>query len=181
VNKVFLIRIFNIILITLVSISPAFTSAADDREITDENYKFTFLIPAEWEKKDVKETADKDAISYSFQKKDLKCSIMLLAFKLNSVKNLDDFIYTMEKDVNLNIPKRSGDYTTTDYNTFDSKSALYNDNQYTEHIYYYRTKLPDAPFNYVYMFRFITTSKYLTPELESEIQKIASSFLPTAQ
>ena len=170
-----------LIILTFFSIPAVYTMILDDREITDENYKFTFVLPTDWDKKDVKETADKDAISYSFQKKDMKCSIMLLAFKLNSVKNIDDFIYMMEKDLNLNIPKISGDYTTTDFNTFDSKSAVYKDNQYTEHIYYFRTKLPDAPYNYVYMFRFITTSKYLTTELESEILKIASSFLPTAQ
>lgn len=174
-------KVFSLILFTLIVISVVYPKTTDDREITDENFKFTFILPSDWDKKDIKLTADSDAISYSFQKKDMKCSIMLLAFKLNSVKNLDDFIYTMEKDINLNIPKRSGDYTTTDLEKFDSKSALYKDNQYTEHIYYYRTKLPDAPYNYVYMFRFITTSKYLTSDLESQIQKIAASFLPTAE
>jgi hypothetical protein len=153
----------------------------DDREITDENYKFTLVLSNDWEKTDMKETADKDAISYSFQKIDKKCSIMLLAFKLNSVKNLDDFIYMMEKDISLNIPKIEGDYSVQDAETFDSKSAKYKDSQYTEYIIYFRTKLPDAPFNYVYMLRFISANAFLNADLENQIKKIASTFLPTAK
>jgi hypothetical protein len=129
----------------------------------------------------MKETEAKDAISYSFERKDKKCAIMLLAFKLNTVKNLEDFIYTMEKDISLNIPKRSGDYTANDNGTFDSKSADYKDNQFTEKIIYYRTKLPDAPFNYVYMLRFITSSTNINSDIEYQIKKIADSFLPTAK
>ena len=106
---------------------------------------------------------------------------MLLAFKLNTVKNLEDFIYTMEKDASLNIPKRSGDYTSFESETFDGKSGQYKDAQYTETIYFYRTKLPDAPNNYVYMFRFITMNQYVELDLEKQIKKIADSFLPTAK
>ena len=153
----------------------------DDREITDENYKFTFVLPSEWKKTDTKETSDKDAISYAFERNDKKCAIMLMAFKLNTVKNLEDFIYTMEKDVSLNIPNKSGDYTTFDNGTFDGKSALYKDSHYTENIFYYRTKLPDSPLNFVYMFRFITTNTDYTQDLQNQIKKISDSFLPTAK
>jgi hypothetical protein len=153
----------------------------DDREIRDETYRFTLLLPADWSKTDMKETEDKDAISYSFERSDKKCAIMLLAFKLNTVKNLEDFIYTMEKDISLNIPKRSGDYTASDNGSFDSKSADYKDNQFTENIYYYRTKLPDAPFNYVYMLRFITSTSNSNSDIQYQIKKIADSFLPTAK
>jgi len=126
----------------------------------------------------MKETGDKDAISYSFERKDKKCAIMLLAFKLSSVKNLEDFIYTMEKDVGLNIPTKSGDYTTFDFESYDGKWALYKDAQYTETIYYYRTKMPDAPNNFVYMLRFITLKHDYDASIEYEIRKIADSFLP---
>lgn len=154
---------------------------AGDKEITDETFKFTFLLPDNWQKTDMKLTSDNDAISYSFERKDKKCAIMLLAFKLTTVKNLEDFIYTMEKDISLNIPQREGDYTKTDSETFDGKSAAYKDAQYKEYIYYFRTKLPDAPYNYVYMMRFITTHTNLTADIEKEIKKISGSFLPTAK
>lgn len=106
---------------------------------------------------------------------------MLLAFKLTTVKNLEDFIYTMEKDISLNIPKRNGDYTSTNAETFDGKSAEYKDTQYIEYIYYFRTTLVDAPFNYVYMMRFITTNANFDTGLENQIRKISNSFLPTAK
>jgi hypothetical protein len=138
-------------------------------------------LPDEWKKTDSKETDDKDAISYSFERKDKKCSIMLLAFKITAVKNLEDFIYTMEKDASLNIPARLEDYTSSDNVNFDSKSALYKDQQYIEHISYYRTKLPDAPYNYVYMLRFITTNDNYNLDIENQIIKISNSFLPTAK
>ena len=172
--------IFLSLLLLVTTLVKAF-DYADDREITDESFKFTFVLPSEWSKTDMKETVDKDAISYSFEKNDKKCAIMLIAFKLNAVKNLEDFIYTMEMDRNLNIPQKSGDYTSFDNGTFDGKSAVYKDAQFTENVYYYRTKLPDAPFNYVYMLRFITTNTNLTPDLQAQIKKISDSFLPTAK
>ena len=153
----------------------------DGREVNDLTYKFTIVLPNGWDTKDIKETEDKDGISYSFQRKDKHCSIMLLAFKLTTIKNLDDFIYTMEKDISLNIPNRSSDFTAQDANNFDMKSAVYKDAQYTENIYYYRTKLVDAPNNYVYMLRFITTNDFNNSDMQSQIKKISDSFLPTAQ
>jgi hypothetical protein len=172
--------IFTLVLFLTLNIIRSY-SRFDDREITDESYKFTFVLPSDWKKNDMKETTDKDAISYSFEKNDKKCAIMILAFKLNTVKNLEDFIYTMEKDVSLNIPGISGDYTTFDNGTFDGKSAVYKDSHFTENIFYYRTKLPDAPFNYVYMLRFITTNTDYTQDLQNQIKKISDSFLPTAK
>lgn len=156
-------------------------SISGDKEITDETFRFTFLLPYDWKQTDMKFTADHDAISYSFERIDKKCAIMLLAFKLTTVKNLEDFIYTMEKDISLNIPQREGDYTPSDAETFDGKSAKYKDAQYTEYIYFYRTKLIDAPYNYVYMMRFITTNLNFNTDLENQIKKISNSFLPTAK
>jgi hypothetical protein len=152
-----------------------------DKEINDESFKFSFTLPDNWQRTDMKMTSDNDAISYSFERKDKKCAIMLLAFKLTTVKNLEDFIYTMEKDISLNIPQREGDYVSSDSVTFDGKSAVYKDAQYKEYIHFYRTKLPDAAFNYVYMLRFITTHANLNTDLENQIKKISNTFHPTAE
>ena len=156
-------------------------STSGDNDITDESFKFTFKLPEDWSKTDMKFTSDNDAISYSFERKDKKCAIMLLAFKLTTVKNLEDFVYTMEKDISLNIPQRDGDYKDIDKDTYDGKSAKYKDAQYVEFINYYRTKLIDAPNNFVYMLRFITTNSNFNTDLENQIKKIASTFHPTAE
>jgi hypothetical protein len=188
-NKTGLVSIF-IFFITLsfsVSFSnPLYTSlytpgSAEDKDINDFNYKFSFKLPDGWESKDLKETKDKDGISYSFEKKDKKMTIMLLAFKLSSVKNIDDFIYNMEKDISLNIPQKSGDYSEQDYGKYDSKYASYKDDKFEEIIYYFRTKLPDASNNYVYMIRFITEVKDYTSDTDSQIKKIAATFSSTAE
>lgn len=106
---------------------------------------------------------------------------MLLAIRSEQITNMEDFIYTTEKDVSLNIPKRNGDYVFLDNENYDTKSAVYKDQFDTEHIYYFRTKLPDAPYNYVYMLRFITRNWNMNNDIEYQIKKIADSFLPTAR
>lgn len=169
--------LFSIIFLLGISVSRPFTNS--DWELNDDKFKFSIVLPDDWKKTDSKVTDDKDAISYSFERKDKKCSIMLLAFKLTTVKNLEDFIYTMEKDVSLNIPTRSGDYTPIDQVNYDGKNATYKDQQYVEKITYLRTKLPDAPFNFVYMLRFITTVDNYGADIERQIIKISGTFLPT--
>ncbi len=156
-------------------------SQSSDKVVDDITFKFTFKMPAGWEMKDMKETTDKDAISYSFESPDKKMTIMLLAFKLNSVKNIDDFIYNLEKDISLNIPTKSGDYSEQDFGKYDMKNAHYKDNKFDESIYYFRTKLPDAPNNYVYMLRFITETKDFNSERETAIKNISATFTPTAE
>ncbi|HEY3250092.1 MAG TPA: hypothetical protein VGK25_03135 [Ignavibacteria bacterium] len=152
-----------------------------DDKINDYTFKFTMSIPSDWDKKDMKETVDKDGISYSFERKDKKITCMVLAFKLTSVKNLDDFIYNMEKDISLNIPQRSGDYIEKDFGTYDMKAGVYKDNNFYENIYFFRTKLPDAPNNYVYLVRFITTSININSDMETQIKTIIDSFKSTAE
>ncbi len=178
-NKTRLISLF-IFIITL-SLNITFSNSADDKVIDDFNFKFTFKLPDGWESKDLKETKDKDGISYSFERKDKKMTIMLLAFKLSSVKNIDDFIYNMEKDISLNIPAKSGSYNEKDHSTYDEKSAVYKDSNFEEVIYYFRTKLPDAPNNYVYMIRFITKATDSNSETENQIKSIAETFKSTAE
>lgn len=156
-------------------------SQGSDKVVDDFSFKFTFKMPAGWEMKDMKETTDKDAISYSFESPDKKMTIMLLAFKLSSVKNIDDFIYNLEKDISLNIPTKSGEYSEQDFGKYDMKNAHYKDNKFDETIYYFRTKLPDAPNNYVYMLRFITETKDYNSDRETAIKNISATFTPTAE
>jgi len=157
------------------------TSKAGDREVNDIKYKFTITLPAEWDSKDLKETTDKDGISYSFERKDKKMTMMLLAFKLTSVKNLEDFIYNMEKDISLNIPPKIGDYESKDFGRYDMKSGVYKDNNFYEKIYYYRTKMPDASNNYVYMVRFITTPLEANNDADIKITSIINTFKSTIE
>lgn len=174
---------FNLFLIIFIALSfqMLYTKPSDDKVINDYTFKFTFKMPGDWETKDLKETADKDGISYSFERKDKKMTIMLLSFKLSSVKNIEDFIYNMEKDISLNIPPKSGDYSEKDFGKYDMKSATYKDDKFEESIYYFRTKLPDSPNNFVYMLRFITETKDYNPDTESQIKKIAGTFTSTAE
>lgn len=147
-------------------------------QINDNEFKFTIYIPSGWDRQKTEETSQKDAISYSINRKDGKNALMLLAFKVNAVKELDDLIYTLEKDFTLKIPPRSGDYKSFDNGSFDGKSATYKDNEYTETIYYYRTKNEDGN-NYAYMLRFITPNTYYNYDAETEIKQITDSFKPT--
>lgn len=147
-------------------------------EINDVNYKFKFTLTSDWKERQLEETPKKDAISYSFDKNDGKIAIMLLAFKVSEVKNLNDFIYTLEKDLTLNIPKKDGDYTDFDSGNFDGKSAKYKDTEFTEMIYYYRSKIIDGD-NYTYLLRFITPTSNFNSGVEEEIKKIAANFTPS--
>ncbi len=170
-----------VLIIFLFLLSANGFSQGSEKVIDDFIYKFTFKMPAGWEMKDMKETTDKDAISYSFESPDKKMTIMLLAFKLSSVKNIDDFIYNLEKDISLNIPTKSGEYSEQDFGKYDMKNANYKDNKFDETIYYFRTKLPDAPNNYVYMLRFITETKDYNSDRETAIKNISATFSPTAE
>lgn len=146
-------------------------------DIKDVNYKFNFTLPSDWTKRKVEETNKKDAISYSFDNKDGKIAIMLLAFKVDEVKNLSDFIYTLEKDLTLNIPKRDGDYSDFDSGNYDGRSALYKDTEFTELIYYYRTKILEGQ-NYTYLLRFITPTSYFNSSVEKDLRKLTENFTP---
>ncbi|MEO6695846.1 MAG: hypothetical protein ABIY50_09010 [Ignavibacteria bacterium] len=149
-------------------------------DINDENYKFKFTLPSGWSERKIEETTKKDAVSYSFDNKDGKIAIMLLAFKVNEVKNLTDFIYTLEKDLTLNIPKREGEYEDSDAGNHDRRLARYKDSEFTEIIYYYRTKINEGQ-NYTYLLRFITPSSFFNSTVDSDIKKLASNFSPVTE
>jgi len=177
-QKRFLFQLLFCIAICILSAGNTFS---DDRVVNDFSYKFTITLPSDWDSKDLKETTDKDGISYSFERKDKKMTMMILAFKLTSVKNLDDFIYNMEKDISLNIPAKSGAYNEKDFGKYDMKSGVYKDNNFYEQIYYYRTKMPDATNNYVYMVRFITTALEANSDTEAMISLIIDTFKSTVE
>ena len=149
------------------------------RSINDDDYKFKITLPSEWSVTKTEETDKKDAISYAIEKSDGKNSIMLLAFRVGNVKNLDDFIYTLEKDITLNIPERYSGYTDFDHGSYDGRWAVYKDSEFVETIYYYRTKNSDSEENYTYMLRFITAGSFHNSDVEKEIQDIAKTFTPT--
>ena len=117
-------------------------------KMEDKNYKFTIFLTSDWTQTKVEETPKKDAISYSFDNRDAENALMILAFKVNGVKDLDDLIYNVEKDVSLNIPKRDGDYNYDDYGNFERKKAIYKDDQVVETIYYFTTKDAGSIDNY---------------------------------
>jgi len=167
-------KIILTILLSIVISSSLYSQAVD---INDANYKFKFSLPSDWKERMKEETAKQDAVSYSFDKSDGKIAIMILAFKVNEVKNLSDFIYTLEKDLTLNIPKRDGEYSDFDSGNYDGKSGKYKDSEFTEVIYYYRTKINDGE-NYTYLLRFITPTSNYNAKVEEEIKKIAGSFTP---
>lgn len=164
------------ILIALIIITFTQISFAQKKlDITDNNYKFSISLPDGWLKPKIEETNKKDVISYTFDhKKDSTVQILILAFKMESVKDLDNFIYVLEKDATLNIPPKSGDYTSFNNGDYDGKVALYKDLQFTELIYYYRTKYTESKENYAYMLRFISTN-YNT-KVEKQFKEIAENF-----
>src|SRR3972149_481724 len=96
----------------------AFLKNSRDDETEADYYSIKYLPSTKWYP---------GGITYSFERKDKKFTIMLLAFKLTTVKNIDDFIYNMEKDISLNIPQRNGDFTEKDFGNYDMKSAVYKD------------------------------------------------------
>ncbi len=147
-------------------------------KMEDKSYKFSIFLASDWTKTTVEETPKKDAISYSFDNRDGENALMILAFKVNGVKDLDDLIYNVEKDVSLNIPKRSGEYNYNDYGDFERKKAIYKDDQVVETVYYFTTKDAGSIDNYAYVVRFITIASGYDDELAKELDETAGTFEP---
>ena len=147
--------------------------------LKDENYKFQITLPSDWSVSITEESKKKNAISYTIYKNDSVNSLTILAVRVGNVKELDDWIFTLEKDVKLKIPKRDSDYTNFDHDLYDGRWAVYKDSEIVVTIYYYRTKKRDSDENYTYMLRFITASSYHNSDVEKEIQDIEKTFAPT--
>jgi hypothetical protein len=151
----------------------------DGITLDNSQYGIKFLVPAGWKERKVEETSKKDAISYTYDKNDGSIAMMLIAFRMNEVKNLNDLIYTLEKDLTLNIPKREGEYNEFDKGDYDGMSAKYKDAEFTEIIYYFRTKHSDSE-NFAYMLRFISSTTSFTPKIETEARNLGDSFEPVS-
>jgi hypothetical protein len=164
------------IVILLIFFCSSSLLIAQNNEIIDNNYKFKITLPSNYPKAKSEETDKQDAISYSSKSGDGKLSVMILAFKLTTIKNLADLIYTIEKDLTLNLPKRTSDYTDYDFGTYDGRSAVYKNNDFVETVYFFRTKYNDSPANYAYVLRFITTPAFSNITIDTEIKNIAASF-----
>jgi hypothetical protein len=166
----------NLSILIIFIISIAQISFAQKKEVYyNDNYNFQLTLPDGWLKPKIEETNKKDVVSYTFDhKKDTTAQVLLLAFKIESIKDLDNFIYVLEKDATLNIPPKSGDYTSFDNGYYDGKFALYKDLQFTELIYYYRTKFSESKENYAYMLRFISTN--YTAKAEKQFKEIVENF-----
>lgn len=164
-------------LIFTVFLGLIFTGNIFAGDIKDDSYKFQISIPSGWTNPVVEETAKKDAVSYSLSRTDDKSAILILAFKVNSIKDLSDFVWTIEKDVTMNIPQKDSEvYRQFDKGDHDGMQMNYSDNEFTESIYYFRTKYTDTNENFAYVLRFITPKNALNFDIENEIKKISESF-----
>jgi|WetSurSiteA1Bulk_404760.scaffolds.fasta_scaffold74959_2 hypothetical protein len=163
----------------IISIFFVFTSglfAQSDLTVKDENYKFEITFPSGWKNSRTEETDKKDVINYSFQRKDNKIAVSIIAFKIEKPKSIDDIIYTLEKDFSLSIPEKTGGYTDISGDKYTGKYAEYKDNDNNEQIYYLTTTVDSGGLYYSYMVRFICDAKQNFSDLKSEINKIYTTF-----
>ncbi len=162
-------NIFFIILIFLFA-----TNLFSQNKIDNSNYKFHIEFNKNWKAGNVVETNKKDVITYSFNKN--KIAATIIAFKFVSQRNLDDFIYTLEKDFNLNIPERTSDYSSLKGDVFEGKSAEYKDKETIEKIYYYTTTTDSSGEYFCYMIRFIGDFKLTQNDFNNEVSIIIGDF-----
>jgi hypothetical protein len=165
-----------IIVAILIMFSLQFCLAQNKKiELVDNDYKFKINIPDSWVKMKSEETKNHDGVSYVYNsKKDSTITFMIMAFKVPETKDINDFIYILEKDATLNIPQRNNEFIDFDFGKYDGKTAQYKDLQSTELIYYMRTKYEKAENNYVFMLRFITTN--FNKKIETVFKDVANSF-----
>ncbi|HPS65886.1 MAG TPA: hypothetical protein PK447_09955, partial [Ignavibacteria bacterium] len=128
-------RILTLILSFIIfnSISDLLFAQKNASEIVSENYKFTFTIPQDAFNLRKEETSEKNAITYEFETtaNSDTIGVLLLAFKYPDIKKLNDFVYHMEKEVSLDIPRRTGDYIEFDSVYYDAKMAVYKNKNLT--------------------------------------------------
>ena len=146
--------------------------------IDNDNYKFHIEYNKNWKSGNKIETDKKDVINYSFSKVSKKDTMTsaFIAFKLNAQTNIDDFIYKLEKDFNLNIPEKTNGYKNINGDVYEGKSADYKDNETIEKIYYYSTTKDISGNYFCYMVRFIANTKYNQNDFNTEATNIANTF-----
>ena len=164
-------KVFLIVLILFLS-STLFSQV----KVVNDNYKFRIEYSKLWKSGTKIETDKKDVINYSFSKNDNKMTSSIIAFKFSVQTNLDDFIYKLEKDFNLNIPEKTGGYTTINGDGYEGKTADYKDKDSYEKIYYYTTTRDSSGDYFCYMIRFIGDAKLKLNDFSSEVTNIANTF-----
>ena len=145
--------------------------------VEDKDFNFSIFLTSDWSQTKVEKTSKNDAVSYSYDNLDGNNALMILAFKVNGKKELDDLIYNVEKDMNLDIPKRSGDYNYDDYGSYERKKGSYIDEEFVETVYYFTTE-NEGMENYAYVVRFITVASTYNDDMAKKIDEIARSFKP---
>ncbi|MDD5362813.1 MAG: hypothetical protein PHN88_11815 [Ignavibacteria bacterium] len=166
----------NFIITVLILFISTTIFAQSGKTTSDKNYNFSITVTKNWTMRNTVETNKKDVITYSFDKNDGKVTLSLIAFKFANARNLDDFIYTLEKDFNLNIPEKTGGYTELNGDKYTGKSGEYKDNDSYEKIYYYSTATDISGEYFCYMVRFIVDAKANLNDAKSDINTIADSF-----
>lgn len=145
-------------------------------KVDNDNYKFQIDYSKGWKAGNKIETDKKDVVNYSFSKSDNKMTSAIIAFKFTAPTNIDDFIYKLEKDFNLNIPEKTNGYKNLNGDVYEGKSADYKDNESIEKIYYYSTTKDNSGEYYCYMIRFIGDTKLNQSDFITEVTNIADTF-----
>lgn len=161
-----------LILIAVLFITPALFSQVN---VNNSSYKFQISFDNKWKEGSKVETDKKDVITYSYSKNS-KVAVTIIAFKFPSSQKIDDLIYTLEKDFNLNIPERLGDYVKSNSDTYESKSAEYKDKDTYEKIFYYSTTKDSNGEYYSYMVRFIAEKSYKKVDFDFDVSSIMNTF-----
>lgn len=162
-------------LIFLLSILLLTSVLSAQVKIDNDNYKFRVEFTKGWKSISKIETDKKDVINYSFSKNN-KFTAAIIAFRFPAQRNLDDFVYTLEKDFNLNIPEKISSFTVVSGEIYESKYADYKDNDNIEKIYYYTTTKDSSGEYFCYMVRFIADLKYPKADFDSEVSGIVNTF-----
>lgn len=162
-------------LILLLSVLFIASTLSAQIKIDNDSYKFRIEFGKGWKSSGKTETDKKDVINYSLTKND-KFTASVIAFKLNVPGKLDDFVYTLEKDFNLNIPEKTSGFNPITGDVYEGKFADYKDNENIEKIYYYVTTKDSSGEYYCYMVRFIADVKYKKTDFDSDINSIIGTF-----
>lgn len=152
------------------------SSNAQNGSINDGNYKFKIDAGKNWKQRSKVETNKKDVITYNYDRNDGKMTMSIIAFKFNTAKNIDDFIYTIEKDFNLNIPEKVNGYTDNNGGNYVGKIAEYKDNTSYEKIFYYTTTDESNGEYFCYMVRFICDNKTNQNDINTAVKNIIDTF-----
>lgn len=162
--------------IILITIAFLFASNVFSQiNVNNESYKFQISFDNKWSESSKVETDKKDVITYSFSK-NTKVAATIISFKFSTQQKIDDLIYTLEKDFNLNIPERAGNYSSNNSDVYESKSAEYKDKDTYEKIFYYTTIKDSNGEYFCYMVRFIADKTYKHSDFDFDVSFVMNTF-----